>query len=510
MGSGEVEDQKGGTPFNAGGAAISCSICLEVVTDSGDRSTARLQCGHQFHLDCIGSAFNAKGAMQCPNCRKVEKGQWLFANGYRAFADFGMDDWTHDEDLYDLSYSEIPFGVHWCPFRGFTQLSSSFEDADPSSSAYQDLFGRHAIFADHASASSTTHACPYLALHAFVQPVHQPSSSSNSDTVADVTAFHHHWAGLSGPADIATSHGFPGTELHHNWEPHSPPFSPTSGLMQSSDQASAPTAATQRSSRTSFDSDGLPRIGAFLPPFLFGHGSSRAASSVISSGVPPYVVNSRGHARVHAYQQTSPAIRGAFPVPSRRSAPRSLAPVPTSHLGAAAAAATPLDHGGFYSTVSASSRNRQDGESSGSRQNHGHGWERERFAPFPWVPVDGESHWWGPFHHGQAPTGSTAGGPDSVHRSVHWLYAGVDRAAQTQAAASGAAAGSDSVSRSTWWPSYSTMDRAGQGQPPPGVGTSDPVNRTSLWQLYVDRGGQGRNESPYQHHVRLPRMPPFM
>lgn len=50
MGSGEVEDQKGGTPFNAGGAAISCSICLEVVTDSGDRSTARLQCGHQFHL----------------------------------------------------------------------------------------------------------------------------------------------------------------------------------------------------------------------------------------------------------------------------------------------------------------------------------------------------------------------------------------------------------------------------------------------------------------------------
>lgn len=58
-------------------------------------------------LDCIGSAFNIKGAMQCPNCRKIEKGQWLYANGCRSFPDFSMDDWTHEEDLYDLSYSEM-------------------------------------------------------------------------------------------------------------------------------------------------------------------------------------------------------------------------------------------------------------------------------------------------------------------------------------------------------------------------------------------------------------------
>ena len=45
--------------------------------------------------------------MQCPNCRKVEKGQWLYANGCRSFPDFNMDDWTHEEDLYDLSYSEM-------------------------------------------------------------------------------------------------------------------------------------------------------------------------------------------------------------------------------------------------------------------------------------------------------------------------------------------------------------------------------------------------------------------
>ncbi|KAJ9557085.1 hypothetical protein OSB04_011699 [Centaurea solstitialis] len=44
--------------------------------------------------------------MQCPNCRKIEKGQWLYANGCRPYPEFSMDDWAHDEDLYDLSYSE--------------------------------------------------------------------------------------------------------------------------------------------------------------------------------------------------------------------------------------------------------------------------------------------------------------------------------------------------------------------------------------------------------------------
>jgi hypothetical protein len=57
--------------------------------------------------DCIGSAFNTKGAMQCPNCRKIEKGRWLYANGCRSLPEFNMDDWVHDDDLYDLGYSEM-------------------------------------------------------------------------------------------------------------------------------------------------------------------------------------------------------------------------------------------------------------------------------------------------------------------------------------------------------------------------------------------------------------------
>lgn len=31
-------------------SAVSCSICLDAVIDSGDRSWAKLQCGHKFHL----------------------------------------------------------------------------------------------------------------------------------------------------------------------------------------------------------------------------------------------------------------------------------------------------------------------------------------------------------------------------------------------------------------------------------------------------------------------------
>ena len=35
-----------------------------------------------FPSDCIGSAFNAKGQMECPNCRQVERGgRWLYGNG---------------------------------------------------------------------------------------------------------------------------------------------------------------------------------------------------------------------------------------------------------------------------------------------------------------------------------------------------------------------------------------------------------------------------------------------
>lgn len=49
-----LDDGGGGMvgPAISGGASanVFCSICLESVISDGDRSTARLQCGHQFHL----------------------------------------------------------------------------------------------------------------------------------------------------------------------------------------------------------------------------------------------------------------------------------------------------------------------------------------------------------------------------------------------------------------------------------------------------------------------------
>lgn len=46
----ESIDDGGGGIGGKGFGSVSCSICLDVVADNGDRSWAKLQCGHQFHL----------------------------------------------------------------------------------------------------------------------------------------------------------------------------------------------------------------------------------------------------------------------------------------------------------------------------------------------------------------------------------------------------------------------------------------------------------------------------
>ncbi|KAF8112767.1 hypothetical protein N665_0062s0110 [Sinapis alba] len=72
-----VEDDNSDLPENLD----SCTICLEPLVNAQDdrRTLVTLICGHKFHLDCIGSAFNAKGFMQCPNCKQIEPGQWRYA-----------------------------------------------------------------------------------------------------------------------------------------------------------------------------------------------------------------------------------------------------------------------------------------------------------------------------------------------------------------------------------------------------------------------------------------------
>ncbi|XP_042032345.1 uncharacterized protein LOC121779061 [Salvia splendens] len=214
--------------------------------------------------NCIGSAFNIKGAMQCPNCRKIEKGQWLYANGGRQLPEFSMDDWPHDEDLHDLSYSEMSVGVQWCPYSGLTRLPSSSDEGEFSSSAYQDLVGHHAIFAEHAPMSSATHPCPYIA---YVGTFHPPFSTSSGNT-RDGSSFSNHWSGLSSaPSEVPNSYVFPSMDghYHHNWE-HPSHFA-ASNRIGSADQPPIPSLA-QRTARSS----DIPTPG--MHPFIVGRSAS--------------------------------------------------------------------------------------------------------------------------------------------------------------------------------------------------------------------------------------------
>ncbi|GKV18514.1 hypothetical protein SLEP1_g28881 [Rubroshorea leprosula] len=382
----------GGADCGNGGkffCSVSCSICLETVADNGDRSWAKLQCGHQFHLDCIGSAFNVKGAMQCPNCRKVEKGQWLYASGSRSFPEFSIDDWAHDEDLYDLNYSEMSFGVQWCPFGSLTRLPSSFEEGEFSSTAYHDLVGHPAIFAEHSAVSSASHPCPYIA---YFGPIH-PSTSNSSGSVQDSSNFNGHWNGPSVPSEIPTSYAVPAMDLHyHSWEHRSTPFSTSSSRIGNADQPAMP-AVGQRSTRTSSD---ILRSGAFMHPFIVGHSSSaRAGTSVTSSMIPPYPgSNARAHDRVQAlqayYQQQQPSSSPPIRTPIISGARRS-----NSHRGMAQVgpvASTSEQASGIYFVPSGTSgRNFQEVESPLSTRSHAR--ERDPLSTFSLNPVDREPGW---------------------------------------------------------------------------------------------------------------------
>ncbi|KAH6772525.1 hypothetical protein C2S51_010929 [Perilla frutescens var. frutescens] len=401
-----LDDGDGGGPGGkASAAAVPCSICLDVVADVGDRSWAKLQCGHQFHLDCIGSAFNIKGAMQCPNCRKIEKGQWLYANGGRQLPEFSMDDWTHDEDLYDLSYSEMSFGVHWCPFSGLTRLPSSFDEGEFPSSAYHDLLGHHAIFAEHAPVSSTTHPCPYIA---YFGPIH-PSSSTSSGNISDGSSFSNHWSGMSAPSEVPNSYAFPSMDPHYqNWD-RSSHFA-ASNRIASADQPTIPS-ITQRTARNS----DIPRPG--MHPFIVGHSSaSRGPSSIASSVLPPYpgpVARPRDRPpplQAYFQQSTSAPVASASLISGGRRS-RGI----RRGLPAVAPVASSSDQpSGFYLfSSSPSGRTFQEG---GNPIRDPYIWDgdnreqqQQQQPGFPLGQVDRESIW-APFLH------PSAGGSDSVVR----------------------------------------------------------------------------------------------
>ncbi|WVZ91946.1 hypothetical protein U9M48_038053 [Paspalum notatum var. saurae] len=312
--------------------------------------------------DCIGSAFNAKGAMQCPNCRKIEKGRWLYASGHRPSADIDMGAWVTG-DNYDIA-SELPFGFQWCPFSGFTQLSSVFEEREAEPTSY------HTI-GDHSSAASSSLVCPYLALRGFLHPVHVPSTSNSG---AESTSFHRHSTGLEGhgPPDLSNAQVFHATESRNH----------------------------DRFSRYDSSSQQRSRSYAHHHP-LIHRPTPRSGSNLVAplGSVPAVLAETRGHghgARGHIYQQSmhSSMQSSPFPPTTRRVRPRAL--TITSFIAAASSAEVGGPHG--FSAPGAINRSVPDAEGISRPVDRPYAWGREGFALFPWIPAEGESHWWGTFN----------------------------------------------------------------------------------------------------------------
>ncbi|KAL1548457.1 E3 ubiquitin-protein ligase RFI2-like [Salvia divinorum] len=94
-----------------------CSICLNTVVDDNSRGKAELICGHLFHLDCIGSEFNYRSEMKCPNCRVVENGEWLIP-----------DEEMEEDDDYLVHVRRLELHIYTHGGRGVYQTTRGDEE----------------------------------------------------------------------------------------------------------------------------------------------------------------------------------------------------------------------------------------------------------------------------------------------------------------------------------------------------------------------------------------------
>uniref|UniRef100_A0A0D9V0Q0 RING-type domain-containing protein n=1 Tax=Leersia perrieri TaxID=77586 RepID=A0A0D9V0Q0_9ORYZ len=390
---GDVDDGE-----NAASPVVPCSICLDaVVAGGGERSTARLQCGHEFHLDCIGSAFNAKGVMQCPNCRQIESGNWLYANGSRPSQDVNNDEWGHDEDFYDASQPEtsrsvlLPFRFQWCPIGRLAQLPSVFDfSSEPLP----------------VSAPVATPQGPYIA---YFQPLQSSASSSTShvtDRTIDGTTYHDHWNHLPGASDgrsLPTVHPI---DFHHNhWTHLTNSYSQPNNNNGVAEQIAIPLVPMRVGG---LDSDTQQR-GSL--PSVYGNGSgSRSRIPSVPPMAPQFM---RPHGNINEqYQQNSSSLYAA---PQRSGGVRPLAAPPGP------AVQTIRDSMAFSLFPQApTGPNSMETEDAGGNQFYA--WERDRFAPYPLMPVDSEASWWGTSQQSHGGADPSAASPRRLFGQ--WIGAG--------------------------------------------------------------------------------------
>ncbi|KAL8089513.1 hypothetical protein AgCh_039112 [Apium graveolens] len=245
-----------------------CSICLESISDHEERSMAKLKCGHKFHLDCIGSAFNMEGAMLCPNCGDVEDGTWLYANASTSsFPDFSINDWEW-EDLYDYLFDD-----DLSTFSGMTG-DSSFEQAESSPTLNRELLGSHTLFAEHMAASPMAHP------HVHVPPI--PNAISRASENLDDLIFNHHMYGQSGQNELYNLNPFLAANVQYqSGGRHLPSLSANRNLLNGVEHVLDP--STMRNTRV--DSDAILRSGPSALPFRYGDSSFPGGGSFIVSSL---------------------------------------------------------------------------------------------------------------------------------------------------------------------------------------------------------------------------------
>lgn len=339
-----------------------CSICLDTVVAGGEeRSTARLQCGHEFHLDCIGSAFNAKGIMQCPNCRTIEMGNWLYANGSRSSQDVNNDEWGYD-DLYDHGHSElatfVPLRIQWCPI-GRLELPSLFEEGEsPAPATFNDFTGQFNS-EPMVPVPATPHPGPYLA---YFQPAPTPVSSSSlvAERTMDGAAYHDHWNTLAGLSDG-----------RRPWAYYPQPNS-DNGIAE---QQGLPLGAMAVGG---VDSESQQRGSLSL---FYGNGSGRPRIP----GVPPMAPQfTRAHGNINdQFQQTASLFAGSQQSGGMR---------PLGAVGPSVP--PPPENTSFCLFPPASSVPSTMEAEDVNRANQFYAWERDRLAPYPLMPVNSEGTWW--------------------------------------------------------------------------------------------------------------------
>ncbi|KAK1664756.1 hypothetical protein QYE76_052915 [Lolium multiflorum] len=366
-------------------AVVSCSICLDAVITGGDeRSTAKLQCGHEFHLDCIGSAFNAKGVMQCPNCRKIEKGNWFYANGSHPSQDPNIDE--HGEDFPDVGYSEmgrgifLPYRFQWCPVGRLAQLPSLFDDVESSPAiTFHDFMGQN-FTSEHlpVSAPGATHPGPYVA---YFQPLPSPSSSSSphvTERTMEGATYHDHWSSLAGVADGRPMQTLHPIDFEHNHWAHIPlSYSQPNSNNGVTEQPGVPVGAMRVGG---LDRDSQQR-GSL--PSVYGNGSG--SRSRIPNAPPMVSQFMRAHGNLsEQYQQSSSSLYAGSQLSG------GMRP-----LGAPGPGVPPLVDSTSFSMFPPAPSGPASVEPEDSGGNQLYAWERDRFAPYPLIPVGSEASWWG-------------------------------------------------------------------------------------------------------------------